>query len=314
MKQIPVYLFTGFLEAGKTRFIQETLEDPRFNSGERTLLLLCEEGLEEYDPSRFASKNVWVETLDEEEELTADRLKKMADRCRCQRVLVEYNGMWLLNTLYEQMPKNWVVAQEFLFCDANTFLSYNANMRQLVYDKLRSCELVVFNRCGPGIDRMALHKVVRAVSRRTDIAYEDLNGNAQYDDMEDPPPYDLNAPVVEIEDRDYAFFYSDLSAELGKYDGKTLRYKGIVVKSPKIPEGCFIFGRQMMTCCADDIQFTGLICQWPETASLEKGQWAVVTAKSKVKWHKAYGKEGPVLTAVSVEPCEAPEQPVAMFY
>ena len=45
--EIPVYLFTGFLEAGKTRFIQETLEDERFNAGERTLLLLCEEGVEE---------------------------------------------------------------------------------------------------------------------------------------------------------------------------------------------------------------------------------------------------------------------------
>ena len=46
-EQIPVYLFTGFLEAGKTKFIQETMEDPRFNEGERTLLLICEEGLEE---------------------------------------------------------------------------------------------------------------------------------------------------------------------------------------------------------------------------------------------------------------------------
>lgn len=52
-REIPVYLFTGFLEAGKTKFIQETFEDPRFNNGENTLLLVCEEGIEEYDPSRF---------------------------------------------------------------------------------------------------------------------------------------------------------------------------------------------------------------------------------------------------------------------
>ena len=47
--EIPVYIFTGFLEAGKTKFIQETLEDARFNDGERTLLLLCEEGIEEFE-------------------------------------------------------------------------------------------------------------------------------------------------------------------------------------------------------------------------------------------------------------------------
>ena len=27
MEQIPVYVFTGFLDSGKTKFIQETLED-----------------------------------------------------------------------------------------------------------------------------------------------------------------------------------------------------------------------------------------------------------------------------------------------
>ena len=48
---IPVYAFTGFLDAGKTKFIQETLEDERFNTGERTLVLICEEGEEEYDLS-----------------------------------------------------------------------------------------------------------------------------------------------------------------------------------------------------------------------------------------------------------------------
>ena len=42
-RDIPVYLFTGFLEAGKTKFIQETLEDRRFCNGERTLLLVCED-------------------------------------------------------------------------------------------------------------------------------------------------------------------------------------------------------------------------------------------------------------------------------
>ena len=49
-QEYPVYLFTGFLESGKTSFINETLSDPKFyKDGDRTLLLLCEEGEEEYD-------------------------------------------------------------------------------------------------------------------------------------------------------------------------------------------------------------------------------------------------------------------------
>ena len=54
--ELPVYLFTGFLESGKTKFIQETLEDSRFNAGERTLLLVCEEGVEEYEPTSSPAK------------------------------------------------------------------------------------------------------------------------------------------------------------------------------------------------------------------------------------------------------------------
>ena len=76
-QEIPVYLFTGFLDAGKTKFIQETLEDVRFNNGESTLLLLCEEGEEEYDPSTFSGKNVFIETIEEQEELTPSNLERL---------------------------------------------------------------------------------------------------------------------------------------------------------------------------------------------------------------------------------------------
>ena len=314
MNQIPVYLFTGFLEAGKTKFVQETLEDPRFNQGERTLLLLCEEGVEEYEPDNFSGKNVFIRTLDSQDQLQTETLDGLLRECRAERVLVEYNGMWLLDDLYQRLPEAWVVAQEFLFCDANTFVSYNANMRQLVYDKLKSCELVVFNRYKPSIDQMELHKIVRAANRRCDIAYEAPDGQVTYDDIQDPLPFDLEAPVVDIKDEDYALFYTDLSEDFSKYDGKTLRYKGMVAHSPRLPKDDFVFGRQLMMCCANDIQFTGLICRWPEAASLEKGQWVTVTAHVDVKWHRGYGKKGPVLTVEHLEPAAPPAQPVATFY
>ena len=314
MKDVPVYLFTGFLEAGKTKFIQESMEDARVNNGQKTLILLCEEGIEEFDFSSFASKNVFVEVVEDEQDLRPDMLKKLLDKNKCERVIVEYNGMWMLSTLYETMPEGWVVAQEYLFADANTFVSYNANMRQLVFDKLQSCELVVFNRCGDNIDRMALHKIVRAVNRRADIAYEKPDGTVEYDEIVDPLPFDINAPVVDVKDRDYALFYADLSDDFKKYEGKTLRYKGLVAKSARLPADSFIFGRQLMNCCANDVQFTGLVCTWPEAQTLAKGEWVTVTAKVVVKWHKAYGKRGPVLQVTHLEHSEPPEEPVATFY
>ena len=260
--ELPVYLFTGFLEAGKTKFIQETLEDSRFHKGERTLLVLCEEGVEEYAPEQFCAPNVFLRTVEDEADFTAENLSAMQRELNPERILIEYNGMWLLDTLYSNMPEGWIVAQEFLFCDATTFLTYNANMRQLMVDKIKSAELVVLNRYRADMDRMAMHKVIRGVSRRCDIAYEYADGKVEYDDIEDPLPFDIEAPVVNIEDRDYAIWYRDMSEEPKKYNGKTVRFKGRCLVRKNVPKGSFIIGRHIMTCCVEDIQFAGIICNW----------------------------------------------------
>ena len=311
---MPVYLFTGFLESGKTKFIQETLEDKRFCNKEKTLLLVCEEGEEEYAPEQFATDTVVIRVLEGQEQLTTENLTKWAQETKADRVVIEYNGMWLLDALYAAMPEGWVVYQEFMFADAGTFLSYNSNMRQLVYDKLKSCELVVFNRFKPDMDKMEFHKVVRAASRRADIAYESTDGKVVYDDIEDPLPFDLNAPVIEIGDADFAEWYRDLGETPANYEGKTVRFKCRALKRSKMPANTFIVGRHVMTCCVEDIQFAALVCQWDEADTVQDDSWMILTAKLNFKFNKAYGRKGPVLTYVSHELCEAPEQPVATFY
>lgn len=313
-KEMPVYLFTGFLESGKTKFIQETLEDKRFCNKEKTLLLVCEEGEEEYAPEQFATDTVVIRVLEGQEQLTNENLTKWAQETKADRVVIEYNGMWLLDALYAAMPEGWVVYQEFMFADAGTFLSYNGNMRQLVYDKLKSCELVVFNRFKPDMDKMEFHKVVRAASRRADIAYESTDGKVVYDDIEDPLPFDLNAPVIEIGDADFAEWYRDLGETPANYEGKTVRFKCRALKRSKMPANTFIVGRHVMTCCVEDIQFAALVCQWEKADSVQDDSWMILTAKLNFKFNKAYGRKGPVLSYVSHELCEAPEQPVATFY
>ncbi|MDO4972661.1 MAG: hypothetical protein Q4E38_00485 [Eubacteriales bacterium] len=313
-RDIPVYLFTGFLEAGKTRFIQETLEDKRFCNGERTLLLVCEEGEEEYAPEQFADPAVFIRVLESQEQLDIDTLSRFVEETRAERVVIEYNGMWMLDALYAAMPEGWMVYQEFLFADAGTFLTYNSNMRQLVYDKLKSCELVVFNRFTPDMDKMAFHKIVRGASRRADIAYEAPDGKVVYDDIEDPLPFDLEAPVVEIKDEDFALWYRDMSEEPKKYEGKTVRFKCRALVRSKLPKETFVVGRHVMTCCVEDIQFAGLVCQWEKANTVRDDSWMILTARLSFKFNRAYGKKGPVLSYIASEPCEAPTQDVATFY
>ncbi|MEI3102120.1 MAG: GTP-binding protein [Oscillospiraceae bacterium] len=314
-KDVPVYLFTGFLEGGKTKFIQETLEDRRFCNGEKTLLLVCEEGEEEYAPEQFASDTVQIRVVEEQKDLTRENLEKWLAETKSERVVVEYNGMWMLDVLYNAMPENWMVYQEFMFADSTTFLSYNSNMRQLVYDKMKSAELVVFNRFDEKtMDKMAFHKIVRGASRRADIAYEAKNGKVVYDDIEDPLPFDLNAPIVEIGDDDFALFYRDMADEPKKYDGKTVRFKCRALVRKKLPANCFVVGRHVMTCCVEDIQFAALVCQWDKADTVKDDSWMILTAKVNFKFHRAYNRRGPVLSYISAESCEAPEQPVATFY
>ncbi len=312
-QEVPVYLFLGFLEAGKTKFIQETFEDERFDSGERTLLLVTEEGEEEYDPSRFAVRDYAVETL-EEEDLNAQTLSYLAQKHGAERVVVEYNGMLELQKFFDAMPETWAIAQVMTFFDATTFLQYNKNMRQLVFDKVQYADMVVFNRFRGEYSKEEFHKIVRGMTRRPGIVYEYLGGKAEYDEIQDPLPYDLNAEIIEIADKDYAFFYRDLVEETEKYDGKVVRFKGLVAVDKKMPKGTIVVGRHIMTCCEADIAYSGLVCLHNSRLPLQMRDWVVVTAEIAVGYHKIYGQRGPVLKARSVEYAPPPEQELATFY
>ena len=313
MVQIPVYVFTGFLDSGKTKFIQETLEDSRFNAGERTLLLVFEEGEEEYDFSTYPAQNVYLEVLDQQT-VTEKELRQLAKKHKAQRVVAELNGMQLVGDLYSRFPDEWAVAQEVMFADATTIMSYNANMRNLVMDKLVGGQMVVFNRLEPGADTTELHKLVRAANRKMDILYDYTDGTTAFDDVEDPLPFDVEAQVIEIRDEDYALWYRDVTEEPQKYHGKTVRFKGQVAMLRRDKIGMFAPGRFVMTCCVDDIQFCGVPCKYTASSALQPREWVMVTASISAEKHKLYQNElGPVLTAIKVESAQPADPDVATF-
>lgn len=314
MQQIPVYAFTGFLDSGKTKFIQETLEDPRFNAGERTLVLIFEEGEEEYDLSTYPYKNVYLEVLDQQT-VSTEELKALQKKYKAERVVAELNGMQQVGDLYMRFPSQWAIAQEVMFADSTTIMAYNANMRNLVMDKLVGAQMVVFNRVTPGADVMPFHKLARAANRRIDILYDYTDGTTKFDEIEDPLPFDINAPVIEVKDEDYALWYRDVSEEPEKYSGKTVHFKAQVAMLRRDKNNMFAPGRFVMTCCVEDIQFCGIPCRYDEASKLESRSWVMVTAKITAEEHPLYkGDVGPMLTALSVETGAQPADPdVATF-
>ena len=314
--EIPVYLFTGVLESGKTRLIQETMEDAEFNAGEPTLILLCEEGEEELETAAFAggSDTVCVRTVESLDEISEDSFKKWQKEFPFRRVIVEYNGMWQIGDFYTRMPKNFVVFQELMLADSTTFAAYNANMRSLAVDKLQGCEMVIFNRVTEETDKMTLHKIVRGISRSALITYEHLNGEIERDEIEDPLPFDVDALIITIEDRDFALFFRDITEGMSKYEGKTVRYRALIGRDARLGENSFVAGRQIMTCCADDIAYNAFICIADEPSTLAHGDWAFVEAVIAIEKHPLYRNPGPVLYVQSIEKTDAPEQTVATFY
>jgi len=303
----PVYLFTGFLDSGKSSFIMETLADSGFGDGESILLILCEEGETELNEKDFPDTDLHIRRAGCPEELSPHTLARWKSETSASSVMLEYNGMWKLDALYEALPDGWAVYQEFMFADSTTFLSFNANMRTLVFDKLKSCELVVFNRFVKDGDIMPYHKIVRAANRSCDIAYEHPDGSVRYDDIEDPLPYDLNAPLVSIQDEDFALWYLDMDENPENYDGKTLRFTGYV---SQVHDGYFVVGRQMMLCCPEDIEFAGLVAITKGDKPLP-GSWISLTAAIKMAKHPDYEEIAPTLKPVSFIPCPPPKEEIA---
>lgn len=314
MREIPVYLFTGFLESGKTKFIQGFLEDERFNSKDNTLLLVCEEGVEEYDSSKFKVDNVFVEYIDDQSMLTEENFKALQKKYKITRVVIEYNGMWSMDALFDAFPYGWMIYQEMMFADAGNFVTYNKNMRQLTFEKLQGANMVILNRCTDEMDRVEFHKIIRGVSRNADIAYEFSEDRVEYDDIEDPLPFDIEADVIDIADEDYAIWYRDLSEDMEKYIGKTVRFKGIVAHDENFPKYTAVVGRHVMVCCEDDITYRGLVCKGFVVTGLQKRDWIIITAKITKEYHEMYEEEGPVLNATEIKRTTEPEQQVVTFY
>ena len=119
---VPVYIITGFLGCGKTRFVTEMLTDEGFSEGERTLVLCCEEGEDEYDPEVLKKANAVLVNLDQVRDIAGHKLARLAKEYRPERVLIEYNATWLLESLYQaKKPDNWELAQIITLVDASTF-------------------------------------------------------------------------------------------------------------------------------------------------------------------------------------------------
>lgn len=307
--EIPVYAVCGFLDGGKTNFINGILEDG-FAARDRTLLLCCEEGEEEYD-ERFL-KNVNVVVQDEEEGFTPEALEAIQKRYKPKQVLIEYNGMWPFESLFQNLPKNWVLYQIMSFVDAGTFDNYSKNMGQIMMEKITAADMIVFNRCTEELRDSLRKRNLRMVNRRADMFLEYKDGSSEDYLTGEESPFDLSEPVFRLPDDDFGVWYVDAMDHPDRYDGHEMELTVLMCHSTKY-KGVHCPGRFVMVCCANDITFMGVACKGKDLEKYPNKTWVRIRCTVRKEFHEAYKGEGPVLYASRVEPCEKPENDVITF-
>lgn len=307
---IPVYLIAGFLDAGKTNFINGILRDG-FAQEDRTLLIRCEEGEEEYD--RAALTNVFTYNVEDQEELTTDLLKKLEKQYRPRQVIIEYNGMWLMEPLYRSvLPANWILYQIMALVDATTFDMYVKNMGQLMMEKITNADLLIFNRCNAELRASLRSRNLRMANRRADIYLENADGTSEEYVTPDMAPFDLTSGKLDLADDDYGVWYVDVMDNPDRYQGVEVHFKAVMCHSKKF-KGVHCPGRFAMVCCENDMQFLAIVCKGEGLEKFKDRQWVDITATVKKEQSTAYNGEGPVLYVKCITPAEKPKNEVVGF-
>lgn len=311
--EIPVYLFSGFMDSGKTSLIKETLIEENFGEGAKTLLIACEDGEVEYDEAELEKVNTKLVMIEEEEAFTEEKLKELDNQYKPDQVFIEYNGTWEMATLMEMnLPKGWMVVQALATVDATTFDMYLSNMRAMIMEQIFQADVVIINRCDDNTPKGKFRRAIKVINRKAQIAYERADGTVDNGEMEELP-YDLNQDIIDITDMDYGIWYMDALDDPRKYEGKKVRFLALVYRPEKLKKGVFVPGRFAMTCCADDITFVGFKCKYDKASEIPHKSWITITAEMHTEFAIEYKGKGPVLYALDVQPAEKPEDELVYF-
>ena len=307
---VPVYMMTGMLESGKTTMIHSMLTDQGFSSGQKTLIICCEEGVEEYDTDLLNDNNSVLVTLEEPEELTSLKLKELNNRYKPERVIMEYNTFWKLERLGSiKLPPHWEYVQVITLADGTTFENYMTNVRQQLTDPMREADLVLINRCKPEHEISKWRRQIKSFNPNCNILFELMDGTTVDGVADEDLPYDMKAPIIDIDETQVGTFYMDALDHADRYDGKTVRLVGQPFPDGELPDGYYLFGRYAMTCCANDIAKIGWVCQG--TAKPSASSFIRLTAQCE---KVTRGEEAIImLKEVATEKAAAPKERYVTF-
>lgn len=272
----PLYIVSGLLDSGKTSLIKETLYNPRFNEGERTMILSFEDGEEGYDEKFLNDTNSFVIYMDSINELSYEKMIEIDNKYIFERVFIECNGIEDERVLFDEkcLIPSWEVAQILTTVDASMFRLQINNLKQFMFNHISISECVIFNRFGNDEDYLFIRNNIKAINPRIELIFEDNNHEVvEFDDVE---LFDLSQDIIDISDFNYGLWYMDAGDNPLKYENKKIRIKVKYLEGIDGYDTACIMGREAMVCCADDIQPIGLTVIGIKTADIKRDAYYLI--------------------------------------
>lgn len=284
-----IYLFTGFLDSGKSTFINDTLTTTDFCENEKSLLIVSEQGEIEYNQEQLESFNCDIVYVTSEEQWTYEYFEELKNKYNPTQILVELNGMYNVNRFLAcSLPDEWQVVQVLTTINAQTFALYIQNMRSLLFQHVVHTDLLIFNRINDSIKKSFLRNNIKAINSHCQIIYEKEDGTVNTLD-EDELPFDITSDELEILDHDFGIFCMDALDHPSKYEGKTITMKGKFIGRDKQLEDGFVIGRLAMVCCEEDTSLIGMVCLHPAAKQLIPDEWIQVKGKIELEFDNELG-------------------------
>lgn len=314
--EMPVYLFTGLLDSGKTTLVQEVCGEEGFLEPGTTVLVQCEEGETPFTEEFLKEYDIVLIEIEDQDQLNELFWKRCERDYNPSQIMVEYNGMWEMDGFFESgIPEDWFIGGIYSTVDGSTAEMYISNMRKIFMEPLKESNLIIFNRCSDEIDRMKYRRSLKALNPQVQVAFERADGT-MFENEAEIMPFDYSGSTVEIEDMDYGLWYLDAMDHPDRYMGKEICFSARYCASAKKGQKYFVPGRHIMTCCEDDIQFLGFICYFEEKElPFEHGDWVKVAVSFDYGQCRLYGPEGegPILRLIHIEEGKKPEQELVTF-
>ena len=251
MKEVPLFLINGFLESGKTSLIKEIVENNTEYQNDTTVIIACEQGEIEYDEEWCKKYGVHVEYIESQDEFTENYMKNLDKRYMADRYVIEFNSFFDINK--QDFPRYMVIYQQITLIDASTFKVMFNNMKNVFSTMIKYSSLVVFNRCDGVTELGQFRRQIRGMNQQAQIAFEQANGSLTTM-LEEDLPYDLSKSEIAFEEDVYPVWYTEVFDNYEKYFNKTFKFKTFV---RDITDETIVIGRNVMVCCANDVQFLG---------------------------------------------------------